>query len=93
MKADSSLELTPGPGSYNLYNSDEKYKSMTPQNTRGTSSMISQTKKSTLSLREGPGPTRYNPDVRVVKNNNPAFSISRQRRERYLIIALARKES
>lgn len=74
------IEDTPGPSHYLA---EKSYQSLiiTPKLSKGTSSMLSRTKKSTLQLREGPGPLNYNPSVSFVRSSKPAFSIKKELRD------------
>ena len=75
-----NIESTPGPCPE--LKEDENSQAVSQHdNIQGTSSMLTKTKKSTLSLREGPGPAKYNPGQNYTKIWKPAYSFANEVRK------------
>ena len=79
-RKEMQIENTPGP--CQELKDDEKSQTISRSKLiYGTSSMLSKTKKSTFSLREGPGPARYSTYKDITKSWKPAYSFMNETRK------------
>jgi len=74
------IEETPGPAELtvkDIFNDKFQKEKLS----RGTSSMLTRTNKSTLTIREGPGPNKYITTQESILPSRPSFSIMKASRQ------------